>query len=177
MGLLSLFKKKQADKPERILDYVVQNRGVLWEKIAEFTEQVQLVGGAVTAHTKEMEEQFPTKHHFRDGLYTREVFMPKGSLVVSFIHKQNHPSFFMEGDMSIVMDTGEVKRMKAPMVVQTDVGTQRVAYMHEDTKWVCVYKTDKETIEEAMDEVYTTDFRELPQSVIERKGMICQDYC
>lgn len=175
MGFLSLFKKKKETYPENILRYVAENRGHLWEKIAAFNEQLQLVGVAVTAHTKEMDEQFPTKHHFSDGLYTREVFMPKGSLVVSFIHKQNHPSFFMEGDMSLVLDTGEVKRIKAPMVVQTEVGTQRVAYMHEDTKWVCVYKTDKETVEEAMEEVYTADFRELPQWVIEKQAMICQD--
>jgi hypothetical protein len=101
--------------------------------------------------------------------------MPKGSLVVSFIHKQNHPSFFMSGEMSVLLDTGDIKRIKAPMVVQTEVGTQRVAYMHEDTTWVCVYKTEKENIEDAMKEVYTTNFKELPEWVIEKQLLICQD--
>jgi hypothetical protein len=90
-------------------------------------------------------------------------------LVVSFIHKQNHPSFFMSGEMSLLMDTGEVKRVKAPMVVHTEAGTQRVAYIHEDTTWTCVYRTDAESVEEAEKEVYTMDFRELPESVIQKK--------
>ena len=39
----------------------------------------------------------PLNHRLKDGLYTREIFMPKGTLVVSFIHKQSHPSFFLKG--------------------------------------------------------------------------------
>jgi|TARA_R100000081_G_C4736819_1_gene126587 hypothetical protein len=173
MRLLSLFKKKE--KPEKVLEYVHNNRGILWEKIAEFNEQLQCIAGAVVAHSEGMDEQFPTTHHFKNGLYTREIFMPKGSLVVSFIHKQNHPSFFMSGEMSILLDTGDIKRIKAPMVVQTEVGTQRVAYIHEDTTWVCVYKTEKENVEDAMKEVYTTNFKELPEWVIEKQLSICQD--
>ena len=78
----------------------------------------------------------------------------------------------MSGEMSLLMDTGEVKRVKAPMVVHTEVGTQRVAYIHEDVTWTCVYRTDAESVEEAEKEVYTMDFRELPESVIQKK--ICQ---
>jgi hypothetical protein len=120
-------------------------------------------------HTDAMHDMFPVTHQIENGMYTRELFMPKGALVVSFIHKQNHPSFFLEGEMSLLMDTGEVKRVKAPMVVQTEVGTQRVAYIHEDTRWACVYRTEATTVEEAEKEVYTLDFRELPDSVIQKK--------
>ena len=122
-----------------------------------------------------MDELMPVKHHLKDGLYTREIFMPKNSLVVSFIHKQSHPSFFLKGEMSVLLDTGEVKRIKAPMVVQTDIGTQRVAFMHEDCVWTCVYKTDAETIEEAEKEVYTYNYKELPSYVINNKKMLCQE--
>ncbi len=108
-------------------------------------------------------------------MYTREVLMPKGSLVVSFIHKQNHPSFFLSGEMSILTDEGEVKRIKAPMKVMTETGTQRVAYMHEDCVWVCVYKTDKETVEEAEKDVYTLDYKELPQHIILNQKLLCQE--
>ena len=49
------------------------------------------------------------------------------------------------------------------------MGTQRVAYIHEDVTWTCVYRTDAESVEEAEKEVYTMDFRELPESVIQKK--------
>ena len=122
-----------------------------------------------------MQETLPVKHDLKDGLYTREIFMPKGTLVVSFIHKQNHPSFFLSGEMSVLNDKGEVERIKAPMKVMTEIGTQRVAYMHEDCVWVCVYRTDKETIEEAEKDAFTDDFRELPEHVILNSKLLEQN--
>jgi hypothetical protein len=157
---------------EEILHHVHTQRGLLWESIEDLYKAIRGVEGCVEHHTEAMQAACPVTHKLENGLYTREVFMPAGDLVISFIHKQNHPSFFMEGDMSLLLDDGTVKRIKAPMVVHTEVGTQRVAYIHEDTKWVCVYRTDAETVEEAEKEVYTMDFRELPESVIQKK--LCQ---
>ncbi len=161
------------EQAEIILSTVHKDRGMLYEDINEFRLQLEDIEGMAVNGTKEHEELFPTKHDLKDGLYTREVSMPQGSLVVSYIHKQNHPSFFLKGEMSILTDTGEVERIKAPMKVMTELGTQRVAYMHSDVTWVCVYKTDAKTIEEAEKEVYTTDFRKLPSSII--KKQLCQE--
>jgi hypothetical protein len=158
---------------EEILYHVHKERGLLWESIEDLRNQLAPLDNTVSHHTEDMQDLMPVTHKLENGLYTREVFMPAGQLVVSFIHKQNHPSFFMEGEMSLLMDTGEVKRVKAPMVVHTEAGTQRVAVIHEDTRWACVYRTDAKTIEEAEKEVYTMDFRELPESVIQKK--LCQE--
>lgn len=161
--VIGLFKRE--DDPI-ILAAINENRGNLWEKIEEFRHQFESLETTVKHGDKNMDEQFPTKHHFDDGLYTRELFIPKGSLVVSFIHKQNHPSFFMKGELSILTDSGEIKRIKAPMQVNTKIGTQRVAYAHEDTVWTCVYRTDAKTREEAEADVYTDDFRKLPKEIL-----------
>jgi len=158
---------------EEILHNIHTERGLLWESIEDLRNQLSPLDNTVSHHTEEMQDLMPVTHKLENGLYTREVFMPAGQLVVSFIHKQNHPSFFMEGEMSLLMDTGEVKRVKAPMVVHTEAGTQRVAVIHEDTRWACVYRTDAKTIEEAEKEVYTMDFRELPEAVIQKK--LCQE--
>ena len=158
---------------EEILYHVHKERGLLWESIEDLRNTLAPLDDTVSHHTEEMQDLMPVTHKLENGLYTREVFMPAGMLVVSFIHKQNHPSFFMEGEMSLLMDSGEVKRVKAPMVVHTEAGTQRVAVIHEDTRWACVYRTDAKTIEEAEKEVYTMDFRELPESVIQKK--LCQE--
>ena len=157
---------------EEILHHIHTQRGLLWESIEDLHKAITGVEGCVEHHTEAMQAVCPVTHHLENGLYTREIFMPAGQLVVSFIHKQNHPSFFLQGEMSLLLDDGSVKRVKAPMVVHTEVGTQRVAYIHEDTKWACVYRTDAKTIEEAEKEVYTMDFRELPEAVIQKK--LCQ---
>lgn len=100
MNLINSLKKvvrkifTEKDSPELLLNYVHTNRGLLWENIETFRNQLSQVEGAVEHSTDAMDEVFPVKHDLKDGLYTREIFMPKGSLVVSFIHKQNHPSFF-----------------------------------------------------------------------------------
>lgn len=173
MGILNLFKRKK-DRPEDLLKLIDLNRGILWEAIDEFKNALMDIEGAVVHHTDKMEQIFPLIHHIEDGLYTREVFMPRGSLVVSFIHKTNHPSFFLSGEMSILMDNGDIKRVKAPMKVMTEIGTQRVAYMHEDCRWVCVYRTDKTTVEEAEKEIYAENYKELPEHIILNKKLLWQ---
>ena len=157
---------------EEILHHVHTQRGLLWESIEDLQKALVGLNETVEHHTEAMQALMPVTHKLENGLYTREIFMPAGQLVVSFIHKQIHPSFFLEGEMSLLLDDGTVKRVKAPMVIHTEVGTQRVAYIHEDVKWACVYRTDAETVEEAEKEVYTMDFRELPESVIQKK--LCQ---
>ena len=162
--------------------YEINNgRGLLWEKI-ELLNHVMVTDleGCVThiAGTKqsiEMKERFPLKQHIEGGLYTRELFMPKGSLIVSMIHKQNHPSFLLKGKLSFITDTGEIKNIEAPYKIFTKTGTQRVLYIHEDSEWCCVYKTDATTFEEAEADVYTNDYRELPIELITKNKLLWQE--
>lgn len=174
----SVFKKKRND--EDILKYVHQNRGILWEKIATFKEQLLSIEGSLehkagNPQSEEMKEMFPLKQTLEGGLYTRELFMPKGSIVVSMIHKQQHPSFLLKGKVSYLTDEGEIKTIVGPHTIFTQTGTQRVLYIHEDTNWCCVYKTDAKTFEEAEEDVYTDNYRDLPKIVIKEKKKLCQE--
>ena len=165
-------------REEDVLKYVHQNRGILWEKIAGFREQLEKFEGAMThkagtPQSEQMKEVFPLKQTLEGGLYTRELFMPMGSLVISMIHKQQHPSFLLKGKVSYINDEGEIVTITGPHVIFTQIGTQRVLYIHEDTNWCCVYKTDAKTFEEAEADVYTDDYRDLPQTVIIQKKELC----
>ena len=84
--------EKKEDKEAEVLYIINEYRGILWERIEQFKDVLLKANGVVKHHTKEMEDMFPLTHHIDNGMYTRTVKMPKGSLVVSFIHKQNHPS-------------------------------------------------------------------------------------
>jgi hypothetical protein len=132
-----------------------------------------MVHKAGNPQSEEMKEVFPLKQTLEGGLYTRELFMPKGSLVISMIHKQQHPSFLLKGKVSYINDEGEIVTITGPHVIFTQIGTQRVLYIHEDTNWCCVYKTDAKTFEEAEADVYTDDYRDLPQTVIIQKKELC----
>ena len=162
-----------------VLNSVVSRRGIMWDKIESFEKLLKENIPCVThvpgeKRSKEMHEMFPIKEHLDNGMYTREVFMPKGSLVISLIHTQNHPSFFLKGKMSIITDDGEVKTIQAPLHVNTKIGTQRVAYMHEDCVWTCVYKTSAKTFKEAEEDVYTNNYRNLPIELINKNKLLWQ---
>jgi hypothetical protein len=157
-----------------VLRSIPQGTGMLWDKIAEFKNQLASVEGAMkhssgTEQSDEMKEVFPLTHHLSNGLYTREVFVPKGHLIVSMIHKQNHPSFLLSGKVSYLTDQGLVETINAPHVIHTQAGAQRVLYMHEDTKWCCVYRTNAKTFKEAEADVYADSYKELPQEVIKKR--------
>ncbi len=124
--------------PIEILSNIASYRGVLWEKIEQFEEMLQQREGAIaheagTSQSPEMQETFPLRQHIEGGIYTRELFMPKGSVIVSMIHKQAHPSFLLKGKVSYLTDEGEVKTIEAPHRIFTQIGTQRVFYVHDDT--------------------------------------------
>ena len=93
--------------------------------------------------TEEIEEHNPLKHSFADGLYAREIFNPKGELIITKIHKVNHFYFLLKGDMSIMTENGPV-RIKAPHYGVTKAGTKRIIYTHEECVFVTVHAT-KET--------------------------------
>ena len=108
----------------------------------------------------------PLKHSFADGCYIREIFNPKGELLVTKIHKVKHPYFLMKGDMTILMQDG-IKRIKAPHYGITPAGTKRIIYCHEDCVFVTVHATNETDIEKIEKEIAAEDFSEIDQIEID----------
>lgn len=80
----------------------------------------------------------PVKEHFTDGVYTREVFLPKDSLVTSKIHKTRHQFFILQGKCVVWID-GKEQVIEAPYIGVTEAGTQRVVYVLEDLIWATTH--------------------------------------
>lgn len=77
----------------------------------------------------------PLVHRFANKMYIREIFMPKGTLVTSKIHKSQHPYCVSKGVVSVKIDSGEWVTIEAPFTGITEVGTRRVLLIHEDCIW------------------------------------------
>lgn len=89
--------------------------------------------------------ELPLVHRFTDGLYVREIFMPKGALITSKIHKTRHQFMVLKGEVSVLTEDGEEQRIKAPYIGITDAGTRRVLYIHDDCIWAtCHANPDNE---------------------------------
>jgi len=110
---------------------------------------------------------FPLKHTFVDGAYVREIFMPKGMLIVSKLHKITHPYFVMKGDVSVFTEEGIV-RIKAPYYGVTKAGTKRVLYIHEDTLWVTVHVTQETDLVKIEEEIISKSYAEFDQEHMDK---------
>jgi hypothetical protein len=80
----------------------------------------------------------PLTHHFVDGLYAREIFNPKGSLIVTKTHKEGNFSFLPIGHLLVISEDGQ-KELKGGMFFSTKPGTKRFIYAIEDTRFVTVH--------------------------------------
>lgn len=106
----------------------------------------------------------PLEHTFADGLYVRQFSGLKNTIVVSKLHKTNHPYFVLKGDVSVLTDKGSI-RIKAPHWGITKAGTKRILYFHEDTVWITVHATEETDLEKIEEVVIAKTYNELPEYV------------
>jgi hypothetical protein len=86
--------------------------------------------------------EMEVKHTFLEGMYVRELFIPKGTLLVGKMHKLPCVNVVSKGDISVLTETGSA-RVKAGYSVVSPAGIQKVGYAHEDTVFVNVFRTDE----------------------------------
>lgn len=85
------------------------------------------------------------KHSFTDGVYCREMTIPPETMVVGKIHKHKHHNFLVKGEILVATAEGGVQHLKAPMMIVSDPGTQRVGYALTETVWTCVHLNESNT--------------------------------
>lgn len=102
----------------------------------------------------------PLKHSFVEGMYVREIFIPKGMLIVGKIHKKSNPVFVMLGDISIFSEEGS-KRLKGGDYLISKPGAKRVGLTHEDTIWVEVFATNETDLNRLEEELIVKKYEEL----------------
>jgi hypothetical protein len=101
------------------------------------------------------QRELEVKHTFLDGMYMRELFIPKGTLLVGKIHKQPCMNLVSKGDISVLTESGSA-RVKAGYSVVSPAGIQKLGYAHEDTVFVNVFRTD-ETDPQRIEQVIAWD--------------------
>ena len=77
----------------------------------------------------------PLTHRFTPGLYIREIFMPAGAVVISRVHKFEHPFVVSKGRCAVWCDNDGWMFIKAPFTGITKPGTRRLLFIAQDTIW------------------------------------------
>ena len=108
------------------------------------------------------------KHYFADGLYAREIFVPKGTTLTGKIHKTEHLNIISQGDISVMTEHG-IKRIKAPYTMVSKPGTKRVGYAHEDTVWTTIHASPERDLDKLEALLIAPTYDEL----IEQKESLC----
>ena len=110
------------------------------------------------------------KHHFTPidekygcCTYAREMFIPKGTVIIGKIHRHQHLNFISKGKVKVFTEFGE-KYFEAPCTFISEVGLKRAVYAEEDTIWTTVHLTahnEESELEEIEKEVISPTYEEL----------------
>lgn len=99
------------------------------------------------------QRELEVKHYFSHGIYARELYIPRDTILVGKLHKFPQLNILSKGDISVLIDE-EVKRIQAPYTIVSPAGTKRIAYAHEDTVWLTIHGTDEINID-IIEEMFT----------------------
>ena len=90
-------------------------------------------------------------HHFSDGLYAKETFIPKGMILKQHEHTYSHLSILAKGSV-VVNKNEELITFKAPCCIDIEKNISHGVLALEDCVWYCIHATDEKDSEK-VDEV------------------------
>lgn len=95
-----------------------------------------------------LKAELPLAHFHTDGLYARELVLPKGTFAIGEIQKFPHVSVISKGEISMLNEDGGVTRVKAPCTIVSKPGVRKCGFAHEDTVWTTVHNMSSCGIED-----------------------------
>jgi hypothetical protein len=104
--------------------------------------------------------EIATRHYFANGLYAREIVIPKGTILTGKIHRHSHINVISKGDISVLTEEG-IKRITAPFTMVSLAGIKRAGYAHEETVWTTFHASVETDLERLEADLITPDYDEL----------------
>jgi hypothetical protein len=116
------------------------NKATMRESIIDFESLIRTQPGATTGDS----ESCPLEHSFTDGIYVRQISIPKGMYIVGKIHKHSHPNFLLKGTVEVVTEEGHLF-LEGPCSMISPAGTKRALYTHTDVVWTTIHHNPTNT--------------------------------
>lgn len=83
----------------------------------------------------------PITHHFAEGIYGREMFLPAGATIVGKMHRFATLNILAQGEISVTNADGAVRVLQAPAVFVSPPMCQKVGHAITDVVWINVHPT------------------------------------
>lgn len=124
------------------------------EDILKYEEEIKAMDTAFD------ECPYPLFHSFADGMYTREIHVNGGDLMVGKIHKNEYFVKMLTGKGWVVSEFG-AKELVAPCSFTAKAGVKHIGFFLKDTVWTDTHKTDAITVEAAEKEIFAESYEDL----------------
>lgn len=85
----------------------------------------------------------PIVNRFTPGLYSREMLIPAGTMLIGKVHRTEHQFAVMTGKIFVWVDGEGMREVKAGHVGASPAGARRVGLAVEDTRWITFHPTDE----------------------------------
>jgi hypothetical protein len=110
----------------------------------------------------------PLKHHFAPGVYIREIFIPKGTVLTGRIHLHEHFCILVSGHVICADEIGTVE-LQGFNLFTSRPRTKRAITVLEDCVFLTVHpREDDETDVETLEARYVVNtYEEYEQKLIE----------
>lgn len=101
---------------------------------------------------------FSLKHSFAEGIYKRELFIPKGMFIVAYLHRDSYFSWIVSGKLTMLVEEGG-KLLEGSAQIVSPAGSKRILYAHEDSVWVTVHPnpTNNTNLEELEAQIHVLE--------------------
>jgi hypothetical protein len=101
--------------------------------------------------------ELETRHHFSEGMYARELFIPAGVTLVGALHKTKHLYTVVKGECRVASQFENLE-IKAPFMGETIPQTKRAIHAITDCVWITYHPT------------HLTDVSEIEKAILEPEG-------
>ena len=81
-------------------------------------------------------------HHFSDGLYAKQMIIPKGFMAGKHIHDYSHFSILAKGKVIVKTDDSAIE-YNAPACIEIKAGVYHTVEALEDCSWFCIHATSE----------------------------------
>lgn len=105
------------------------------------------------------------QHFLFDGMYTRELTIPEGAIIISRVHKRPLVNVISKGHV-IVYDSNGKHEYKAPYTFSSPAGTQRIVVAPVESVWVTTHLTDAKSVDEIVDDLTFDNYQEYKHELL-----------
>jgi hypothetical protein len=118
-------------------------------------------------------EDLPLNHQWADGVYSRELFLPQGTTIVTKMHRKDNFLVLMKGTIEVWYVGGRAI-YHGPRMLKTTAGTKRVIRAVSSATLITFHAVVGESVEECEDEIIVPVVEE--QHFLQRQEQLALDF-